>query len=51
MCSDASKRDHTLEVDALMFLRVLIATVLGALLGCERERAGKPAGVRTHWCV
>ena len=51
MCSDASKRDPQ-EVDALMFLRPLIATVLGALLGYEQERAGKPAGVRTHgWCV
>ena len=30
------------EVDALMFLRPLIATVLGALLGYEQERAGKP---------
>ena len=40
------------EVDALMFLRPLIATVLGALLGYEQERAGKPAGVRTHgWCL
>ena len=26
------------EVDALMFLRPLIATVLGALLGYEQER-------------
>ena len=31
-----------------MFLRLLIAVVLGALVGYERERAGKPAGVRTH---
>jgi len=41
----------SLEVDALMFLRLLIATVLGALVGYERERAGKPAGVRTHGMV
>ncbi|NUQ86515.1 MAG: MgtC/SapB family protein [Anaerolineales bacterium] len=34
-----------------MFLRLLIAVVLGALVGYERERAGKPAGVRTHGMV
>ena len=39
------------EADALMFLRLLIAVVLGALVGYERERAGKPAGVRTHGMV
>lgn len=41
----------SLEVDALMFLRLLIATVLGALVGYERESAGKPAVVRTHGMV
>jgi len=40
-----------LELDAQMFLRLLIAVVLGALVGYERERAGKPAGVRTHGMV
>jgi putative Mg2+ transporter-C (MgtC) family protein len=39
------------ELDAQMFLRLLIAVVLGALVGYERERAGKPAGVRTHGMV
>ena len=37
-----------LELDVQMFLRLLVAMVLGALVGYERERAGKPAGVRTH---
>lgn len=37
--------------DVQMFLRLLIAVVLGALIGFERERAGKPAGVRTHGMV
>lgn len=32
-------------------LRVLIAGVLGALLGFEREKARKPAGLRTHTLV
>lgn len=40
-----------LELDAQMFLRLLAAVVLGALVGYERERAGKPAGVRTHGMV
>ena len=46
------------ELDVQMFLRLLIAVVLGALVGYkrsspvdERERAGKPAGVRTHGMV
>ena len=40
-----------LALDTQMFLRLLIATVLGALVGYERQRAGKPAGVRTHGMV
>lgn len=40
-----------LELDVQMFLRLLIAMVLGALVGYERERAGKPAGLRTHGMV
>lgn len=32
-------------------VRVLAAALLGALLGAERERAGKPAGLRTHMLV
>ncbi|MEZ4666533.1 MAG: MgtC/SapB family protein [Anaerolineae bacterium] len=34
-----------------MFLRLLIAVILGAFVGYKRERAGKPAGVRTHGMV
>ena len=40
-----------LDLDGSMFLRLLIAVVFGALVGYERERAGKPAGVRTHGMV
>lgn len=32
-------------------LRLLVAAVLGGLLGFERERQGKSAGVRTHMLV
>ena len=41
--------------DARQFVRVIVrmiaATLLGAIVGIERERAGKPAGVRTHMLV
>jgi putative Mg2+ transporter-C (MgtC) family protein len=31
--------------------RLLVAVVLGGILGWERERIGKPAGLRTHMMV
>jgi len=31
-----------------MILRLLLATALGAIIGYQRERAGKAAGLRTH---
>lgn len=31
-----------------MVLRLLLAAALGAIIGFQRERAGKPAGLRTH---
>lgn len=34
-----------------VLLRVVTATVLGAVVGFEREKAGKPAGLRTHILV
>ena len=41
--------------DAAQMVRVIVrvtaAALLGALLGAERERAGKPAGLRTHMLV
>jgi putative Mg2+ transporter-C (MgtC) family protein len=36
---------------AVVLIRVLAATLLGAIVGMERERAGKPAGLRTHMLV
>ena len=38
-------------VHAPMLGRIALATLLGAFIGYERERAGKPAGVRTHGMV
>lgn len=34
-----------------VLIRLLAATVLGAIIGVQRERAGKPAGLRTHMLV
>ena len=34
-----------------VLLRVVAATILGAVVGFEREKAGKPAGLRTHILV
>jgi len=34
-----------------VFISLLVASVLGALLGLERESAGKAAGLRTHLLV
>ncbi len=39
------------DLDLGMFIRLLIAVALGALVGFERERRGKAAGVRTHGMV
>jgi putative Mg2+ transporter-C (MgtC) family protein len=36
---------------ARLLIRLLAATLLGAVIGLERERAGKPAGLRTHILV
>ena len=35
----------------LTLIRVIAAVLLGAIVGIERERAGKPAGLRTHMIV
>jgi putative Mg2+ transporter-C (MgtC) family protein len=34
-----------------VLLRMVSAVVLGSIVGIERERAGKPAGLRTHILV
>lgn len=34
-----------------MLLRLLLAAACGSIVGYERERVGKPAGVRTHAMV
>lgn len=34
-----------------VLLRMVVAIVLGGLVGIQREKSGKPAGVRTHMLV
>ncbi|MGH9460925.1 MAG: MgtC/SapB family protein [Vicinamibacteria bacterium] len=41
----------SLDVQTELLLRLVIATMLGAVVGCERERGGKPVGVRTQGLV
>jgi putative Mg2+ transporter-C (MgtC) family protein len=36
---------------ARLIVRMLVAALLGGILGYERERAGKDAGLRTHMLV
>ena len=35
----------------ITLIRIIAAVLLGAIVGIERERAGKPAGLRTHMIV
>lgn len=37
--------------EVIMLGEILLAVVLGGLVGMERELAGKPAGLRTHMLV
>lgn len=39
------------EVDYILIARVLLAFVLGGVVGFERERVMRPAGLRTHMLV
>ena len=37
-----------MSIEVEMVLRLLLAAALGAIIGYQRERAGKSAGLRTH---
>ena len=37
-----------MSIEVEMVLRLLLAVALGAIIGYQRERVGKPAGLRTH---
>lgn len=36
---------------AVVVIRVIMAILLGSIVGLQREKAGKPAGLRTHMIV
>jgi len=38
-------------IEVEMILRLLLAAALGAIIGYQRERAGKAAGLRTHTLI
>jgi putative Mg2+ transporter-C (MgtC) family protein len=50
LAEEFSDLDDVEQVTRLV-LRLLIAALLGGLLGLQRERQGKAAGVRTHMLV
>jgi putative Mg2+ transporter-C (MgtC) family protein len=39
------------ETDLITVVRVLLAFILGGIVGLERERENRPAGLRTHMLV
>ncbi len=41
----------SIGIEIEMVLRLLLAAALGALIGYQRERAKKPAGLRTHTLI
>lgn len=40
-----------MDLELELLLRVLLAAVLGAAVGFDRQRSNKPAGLRTHMLV
>ncbi|HYP41611.1 MAG TPA: MgtC/SapB family protein, partial [Chloroflexia bacterium] len=39
------------DIDLITVSRVLLAFILGGIVGFERERVQRPAGLRTHMLV
>lgn len=50
LVQEFSDLDDVQQVTQLV-VRLLLAAILGGLLGLQRERQGKPAGIRTHMLV
>lgn len=48
---DALSLTTDFHTDLIMIMRVLIAFLLGALIGLERERHGSSAGIRTYGAI
>src|SRR5437867_1621416 len=43
--------EDSMEMELLILLRLIVATILSGVIGFERERTGKDAGLRTHMLV
>lgn len=43
--------DHDWHIQLVIIGQVIVAMILGGVIGFERERANKPAGFRTHTLV
>jgi putative Mg2+ transporter-C (MgtC) family protein len=41
----------SVNIDWVVVLRLALAAVLGAIIGYQRERVKKPAGLRTHMLI
>src|SRR5215207_4125619 len=44
-------QEQDMELELWILLRLVIAAILSGLIGYERERTGKDAGLRTHMLV
>jgi putative Mg2+ transporter-C (MgtC) family protein len=42
---------ETLQADLIVIFRVIVAFILGAIIGWERERDGISAGIRTYGAI
>ncbi len=42
---------HSLQTAVAVLIKLTLAALLGSLIGYERERHGRPAGMRTHMLV
>jgi putative Mg2+ transporter-C (MgtC) family protein len=40
-----------MSIELTVIIRLLLAAILGAGIGYQRERSGKPAGLRTHTLI
>jgi len=40
-----------MNIEIEMVLRLVLATLLGAIIGFQREKSGKEAGLRTHMLI
>jgi putative Mg2+ transporter-C (MgtC) family protein len=50
-CTPAEWRGYSLPIPWFLLGRIAIATLLGGVIGYERDKHGRPAGLRTHMIV